>query len=364
MTPGRAARARALLAASLGVATAWGLDGLAADRARLPGPAPRRHALDAAAENAACERCHTDIAAEWRGSLHQLSQRDPFYERAFAREPLAFCQSCHAPEAAPDRPVPPALAAIGVGCVTCHVTAPGVVLAAPHEGGGSAAAAPHPVTRDARFADAGACANCHEFRFPQVSPVAPRALMQSTLREHDASPNHDVACANCHMPERGEGERRHRSHVFAGGRDPAMVRSAVTVAATRTGPSTLRVTITPTPSLGHAFPTGDLFRRLEIAAEARDAKGTKLAEARHYLARRFADTRAPNGFGGVVRREIADERPVNAPVSIDLALGPAAAGQATSFRVVYQRVEHPRSERPDESVVGDAIVVAEGALPP
>jgi cytochrome c554/c'-like protein len=368
MAPGRATRAWGVLVASLALAAAWALDGRAADAPPLPGPAPRRHALpDAAAQNAACERCHADVAAEWRGSLHQLAQRDPFYQRAFALEPLAFCQSCHAPEADPTRPAPPRLAALGVGCVTCHVTAPGSVLAAPREGGREgqgARAAPHAVTRDARFAGEGACASCHEFRFPMVAAGAPRALMQSTVREHAASPNRDVACAGCHMPARGEGERRHKSHAFAGGRDASLVRSAATAAAARVGPAAVRVTITPSPALGHAFPTGDLFRRLEVSAEARDGGGKPLAVARRYLARRFADRRAPHGLGGVVRRELADERPLDAPVTVDLALEPSAAGRAVAWRVVYQRVDHPRSERPEDSVVGDAIVVAEGTLPP
>src|SRR5262245_23511904 len=69
----------------------------------LPGPAPQVRAVgyDVAAENQACEGCHAEIAAEWRGSLHHRAWDDPVFLTAYAIEPLAFCRGCHAPEAIP-----------------------------------------------------------------------------------------------------------------------------------------------------------------------------------------------------------------------------------------------------------------------
>src|SRR6185436_5578534 len=125
------ARVLSVLIAALTAATAL-------DTPHAPGmPGPftlARAALlhgEAPARNAACEGCHADVAAEHRGSLHQRSQEDPAYQRAFSREPRPFCQRCHAPEADPLSPVPPELAALGTGCVTCHLTGDAGVLAAP-----------------------------------------------------------------------------------------------------------------------------------------------------------------------------------------------------------------------------------------
>src|SRR5262245_3846410 len=71
----------------------------------LPGPAPRERAegYDAGVENARCEGCHADVAAEWRGSMHQRAWTDPVFLAAYALEPLSFCRGCHAPEADPER---------------------------------------------------------------------------------------------------------------------------------------------------------------------------------------------------------------------------------------------------------------------
>ena len=87
----------------------------------LPGPAPRgRSAAEAAALNRTCEDCHAEIAVDWRASLHARAHTDAVYQRAFAIEPLPFCQGCHAPEADPEQPVPASAAELGVACVTCH----------------------------------------------------------------------------------------------------------------------------------------------------------------------------------------------------------------------------------------------------
>ena len=110
-------RARLLGGVALVGAAGWGAiaaDGATADAAPrlgpavsavaglgLPGPAPRArpHGADVASANAACEKCHADIAAEWRGSMHQQAWIDPVFQEAYDIGPLAFCRGCHAPEA-------------------------------------------------------------------------------------------------------------------------------------------------------------------------------------------------------------------------------------------------------------------------
>jgi Cytochrome c554 and c-prime len=322
----------------------------------LPGPAPRGRSAESAAKlNHACEGCHQTIAAEWRTSFHACSQTDVAYQRAFAIEPLEFCQGCHAPETDPRAPVPAAAAEIGVGCVTCHVVGTDVLAGPDHPHPSSP---PHLVLRDARLAGASACAACHEFAFPDRGARARPELMQATLSEHLKSEQSSTDCASCHMPTTTYGGVAHRSHAFAGGHDAELVRSAVAVTAERS-PHGARITLTPR-QLGHAFPTGDLFRRVEVSAEVLGREWQVITSASRYLARHWQ--RQPSPFGVVLRSATRDDRPLGEPQVIELELGPQAAELPIHWRVAYQRVEHPRSDREqDESVEGE-IEILSGAL--
>jgi hypothetical protein len=312
----------------------------------MPGPAPqhRGREIDAAVENARCEQCHVAIAEEWRASLHRGSDVDPVYARAFAVEPLPFCQGCHAPEADADAPVPEGKARIGTGCVTCHLTENGV-LAAPRS---DAPASPHPVIRDARFASAAACASCHEFDFPKSVLRTRPEPMQATVSEHLASPYAALACADCHM-RRVDG---HRSHAFSASRDVDMLRQASTVSALRISPTAVRVTLAA-GEVGHAFPTGDLFRRLTVTASVDGAP----SEVRH-LMRRFGVHRV--GLAAD-RTQIADDRVAStgATRDVELELGADAEGKAIHVRVDYERVEHPLSRDAEDAVVEGSILLSE-----
>lgn len=327
----------------------------------MPGPAPQARVIDAATINGQCESCHVDIAAEWQRSLHRASHTDPAYQRALAIEPLPFCQGCHAPEANPNAPVPAAVGKLGVGCVTCHWTGH-EVLAAPRPEIVNDRVEAHSIVRDARFAGTPACASCHEFAFPDSGRRGAPELMQSTITEHAMSSNANRSCADCHMPLVVDkpGAKPHRSHVFDASRNAAMVRRAVSIVATRIGPTTARIAI-ESNGAGHAFPTGDLFRRIEVHVDAVGAEYQSVASATRYLMRHFAEKR--HG-AGIVRYVYADDRPLVSPMIIDFDLGPAAAALPLAYRIAYQRVEHPRSEKPEDSVVEGEIVLSEGMLPP
>lgn len=324
----------------------------------MPGPAATKRAFPAspARDNSACEGCHSAIAREWRGSAHMQAHSDPRYREALALEPLAFCEGCHAPESDPARPVSAEAARVGVACTSCHAVdgEDGAVLAAPAPAGRVPAPAPHAVVRDARFARRDACAGCHEFAFEDGRPW--RELMQSTATEHAASPMRATPCADCHMPRGQDGRRSHRFTV-----SDAMIKSALRVRATRTGPSTLALRLEPL-AVGHAMPTGDLFRRL--AVEVRLASEGGRVVARRYLARHFR----PSIAGPLPYRTLArDDRPGargGAPVDVVLELGDAAKGKAVAWEVRYERVSHPVSERDVDSIVSSALRVAEGTAAP
>lgn len=139
-----------------------------------------------------------------------------------------------------------------------------------------------------------------------------------------------------------------------------MVRRAVTIDALRTNATSIRVTLTPTWS-GHSFPTGDLFRRIEVHADALGVDFQAVASETRYLMRHFAEKK--QGLG-VMRFVEKDDRPLDSKIVVDLDLGPEAARLPIAYRIAYQRVEHPRSERPEDSVVEGEIVLSQGTLTP
>lgn len=309
------------------------------------GPLSRSGAEDA---NGACERCHADAATTWRGSLHAQSWTDPIFQRSYQAEPSPFCRDCHAPETAAP--------AIGIACVTCHdPTGAGTVLAAPRQGddAGSAARAPHAVIRDVAFAGDRACAGCHEFEFPNGRERGnDGARMQRTSSEHRASAHADRSCASCHMTKLANGTR---GHGFAVASDPTVLRRALIAKASRHDE---RVALELAPGdVGHAVPTGDLFRRLVVVAEVIGVDNQLIAHVERPLARHF---RFEEGVSGVkVQREIADDR-VQGPLHIELEVGARASGREIAWRVEWQRVQAMHG---DEAVIADAVVVAEGRLP-
>jgi hypothetical protein len=344
------------LAGILGFACNGRTAELPTDAVRLPGPRPAA-VQEPLGANAECERCHTAIAEEWRRSRHREAGTHGDYLTALALEPMRFCHECHAPETR-ELETTTARAALGVACITCHVTAEGSVLA----GDRSSAVAPHPVMRSPRLHEPAACGGCHEFGFPGAHRDEP-ALMQRTLQEHRASPHAGRSCAGCHMPFTGQGDARHRSHAFASVRDPERLRQALEVEAVRRG-QYVELTLTPRGT-GHAFPTGDLFRRLTLEAVA--VNGDRVLTKRHrYLARHFERRRQTNGALALV--ETYDDRPGvdcgSAPCSstITLDLGARAETLAIEYRVAYERVLHLQEGSEDLAVVSSRVLLAGGSL--
>ena len=101
--------------------------------------------------------------------------------------------------------------------------------------------------------------------------------------------------------------------------------------------------------VGHAFPTGDLFRRLHVVVENAAGERTET-----FLDRKTKEAAAtdPN---------TKDDRPfVHGPVPAVVEL--AAPSGALHWRVVYERVEHPVGSEPGAAALDGAIEVASGAL--
>jgi hypothetical protein len=327
----------------------------------MPGPTTREREAARLDQNDECERCHVDIAQEWRGSLHRASYTDPMVQAAFAGEDdPSFCRGCHAPEANPRAEPDPRRAAIGVGCVGCHVI-DGEILAAP-AAEGTDETAPHPVRREPKFAGPDACAGCHEFWFPSAGRAGHELLMQRTIGEHRRSKASDQPCQSCHMPPTA-GEKVHRGHGFHVVGEPRMLRAAARITAAREldeqGRAVVLVTLEPR-AVGHAFPTGDLYRRLLVRVEGDDDR----CATERYLAREFALARV--GEGAVIRVEVDDDRVGlrREPGIVEFALPSACAEQPLRASVVYQRVLSTPVGDEQAAIVWDQTELASELLEP
>lgn len=301
--------------------------------------------------NARCEKCHQEIASEWQSSRHHQSFGNDEFQRALAREGKSeFCVACHAPEAKKRGAPTPAEARLGVGCASCHATPHGV-LAAPSD---AETVAPHAVTRSADLLSSQLCKNCHEFRFetPRIGAPSEKAQwMQRTWSEHHDGKSDVGGCSSCHMPRVASTDGgTHASHRFLGGHDEAFVQSALAIEARRTSASTVEIELTPR-DVTHAVPTGDLFRRLQLAAEAGGQRTVR------YLARHHERTRHDQ------RVETNDDRPRFGTSRVTLDLGNAAASDAISVRVVYQRVDYLVGDDEEKAHVSGQIPLFEQRLP-
>ncbi len=323
----------------------------------LPGPADHAQQFDPARArlDQQCRGCHVEHAREWAESQHATAWSSAAFQRAFALEPLGFCQGCHAPETSPREPVPEAAAALGVGCVSCHVE-PGTERVWAVGEARASEAAPHSIVRSPAFAGPQACAGCHEFGFPDNALRDEPLAMQATIREHAASARNAQACADCHMPIRGE--PGHRSHAFVGAYDRELLARSLNISSERLDPRRVRLTLSP-GEVGHAVPTGDLLRRLEVALLEVDAQGRERVIDRRWLGREFASRPHRNGL--TLRDELSDTRvgPQGRALIFEL---PADAGPNLVWRVRHQRVAHGGSH-PRKAAIEGEIEFARGSVP-
>ncbi len=318
-----------------------------------------------------CAGCHEDIAAEWRSSFHASAWTNDVFQASYAIEPRASCRRCHAP-LGDDDAEPVGLAADeGISCAVCHVR-DGAILGT----GRTRSHSPHPV-RVAAIDTSRFCASCHEFDFPDdVSAIRSHEPMQLTYSEWESSSaaRDGVQCQQCHMPMvEAEDGSRHRSHAFRGGHDIDMLRRAVHVEATarRDGDDLIVEARVRPDAIGHSFPTGDLFRRVELRIEL---EGDPSSARTYGFARVFRDSieRTEDGRTAVVRRQIGDTRVappgLGEPEPI-LVRFPGAARASARYTLSHLLMPTPMAasqglgEARVSIVVATGLAVAEGASP-
>lgn len=310
----------------------------------LPGPDRRVVTAAHAAElNRSCASCHSAIATEWEQSLHRRAFSNSYFARALRQENTPFCRKCHAPDA-DSAQLPPASAAHdGVSCVSCHLTSHGITgadgIAAVATADGSAPGHSH--AGDARWRTPDVCVACHQFDFPaQIGSTAggvSLAAMQDTHAEHAASKYADVPCQTCHMPRVEDAAgNSHADHRFAVMNDSAFLAQAARVELVERTAERVLVSLTP-GRIGHAFPTGDLFRRAELRLNVNSSNAQEQSRASYVLQRVY-------GYDPTTRsrRVLSDTRlgPAtrddDATRVVDLAL--AAEGRTIHWQLVWQRM--------------------------
>ncbi len=274
--------------------------------AALPGPRAPEAAL-------ACAGCHAAEVREWRSSQHRASFVSPDFQRSYRAEPREFCVDCHAPLRTADGARD---TASGIGCNACHVV-----------GEGHAAQ----TTGDRPHATTKACASCHDFDVPTT-----RTILQSTEREHAESPFAATPCTECHMKPRARGLRDHRFDVT---RNRELLADAIRVQSTRFTSDAVVVTLA-TKSVGHRFPTGDIFRRLTLTLTALNQDGNVIAGDTFHMGRDWDGHRASQRAGApesVTKdtrlteaprefRLVSARRPARVHVTLDYERGASAEG--------------------------------------
>ena len=288
-------------------------------------PAPRDPSATSGEPVTGCEGCHAAIATEWQSSFHRTAFVDGTYQASLALEESkehAFCNRCH--DAAATR----AGVGAGVDCISCH--------------GSSAHRTPK------TNAASGSCATCHEFTFDDGRPE----LVQKTVTEHAASDFAAVTCAECHM----EDSNGHKDHRFLSGHTPERIGRALQIRVTR-GEKESSLHISIQSSAGHAFPTGDMFRRARLVLFAEGARGEIVANAERTFGRTWGGVRVGQHAGA--RTEVSDTR-IRGSWQEDVELEtPTAPITHVRWSIVYERVIAIRGA---QVTLASSDVVAEGEL--
>jgi hypothetical protein len=246
---------------------------------------------------------------------------------------------CHAPAFDTQEPIL-AAADSGVSCIDCHRGMETRVAASQV----AAHRTPAEANRPGQAPGAATCGGCHEFPFPREPTVA----MQWTVSEHRLSSFAETDCSACHMPaEQGRPHRDHRFEV-----SDAMIRqsSSIEVARTESGISfAFRQ-----GRVGHAFPTGDTFRRIRLEAETIDSRSRVVERQTRLLSRRMPKA-GPDG-----RPRVEDDRLFLAGPLDRFDLPFERPERTIRYRIAYERAE---SELDESKSQRDAVELAQGSLP-
>ncbi len=256
-----------------------------------------------------CAPCHTRVYRNWQNSRHKVALTNELYEESHAREPSPWCVNCHAPLRLIGSEKTPYRGEEGISCLACHVRGGEILTGALPVPGNPAdkGKLAHKYRIDTQFKDERLCENCHEFNFPTAASAMSEGKdfhyteqpMQSTVSEYRGSAFYGkVTCQGCHL-FRDTAD----SHMFPGGHALERLKKDLRVEVFRENAGSLTLRIYAS-AIGHAFPTGDLFRTLRVIIYDETLQELKQVELRHFFETHPATASNPQS---PLRLRVADE---------------------------------------------------------
>ncbi len=265
-----------------------------------------------------CGECHVDIYAMWLQSFHSKAMADATFLGAFQdprvkdnERARAHCVQCHAPTLHYDTNLDPSSGLVkeGVTCDFCHSVqnmaldnqAKPFVVKQGRLKRGPLTDSQSPVheTRQAEIFENGElCGGCHEMRNLLNTPVI---TTYSEWREGYYGKKGTAACPDCHMPLSPgttvtsglvKTKRMINLHSFPGGHSRVQLHDALELSlleeTRQYGKMKVKIGLTNS-GVGHAIPTGNPLRKIEVEFRAEGALGKVLHESKVELAKHFGD---------------------------------------------------------------------------
>lgn len=230
-----------------------------------------------------CGVCHKEIYSEWEKTRHRVAFTNELYKKSHEKEPLIWCLNCHAPflkaGGNPEKLEDRILKEEGISCLVCHKRGDKILTARIPQNSKEHSYIEVKEMRRSEF-----CENCHQFNFPVGTGNVPHKdfkfsnqPMQNTFTEWQMSYFFGKeTCQDCHMkPKDG-----YRTHLFPGGHNADYLSNTFFLKLDRISNSEAKIIIIA-KHLGHAFPTGDLFRNLVIRLLDRNEKEIKRLNLRY-----------------------------------------------------------------------------------
>jgi hypothetical protein len=223
-----------------------------------------------------CGACHEGIYEEWSNTRHRVAFTNKLYKESHEKEPLIWCVNCHAPimksNGDPEKIQDRLFVEDGVSCIVCHKRGDKILTARipskPKE---------HEYIEVKEMRRSEFCENCHQFNFPVGTGNVPHKNfkfsnqpMQNTFTEWQMSYFYGKeTCQDCHM----ETKTNYKTHNFPGGHNRDYLAKTFSLSLEKVSDDDAKLIVTA-KRLGHAFPTGDLFRTLVI--RLLDKKGEEI----------------------------------------------------------------------------------------
>lgn len=219
--------------------------------------------------SAGCKSCHETIYKNWYSSRHRVAFTNELYQEAHKREPSAWCLNCHSPFLKPggdsskieDR----VLSEEGVSCITCHVRNGKIITSEISNVEKNSPKNLHQYEFRKDMSESEYCSKCHDFPYPIDETVSKSEVlfsknwMQSTYQEwKQSSHSKTETCQDCHLEA---GSRS--SHSFWGGHSPDKLKESFSLSIQKLEGTMYDFEIR-SEFIGHSFPTGDVFRTIEV----------------------------------------------------------------------------------------------------